>query len=206
MTRLIRPFRHAALLGAALSFVLPLAAQDHDRPAAALNVTPLAGQPIPVLPVTYLIADSVAGVPASRLLALAWADSIVGETLLERGPEVRWVLPAALRRVAKRAPSTVPPPDQMGQATLRATRMDRVPDPLRVYLRSLAALTNSRMIMVPAAVRFTPVAGGVRAEVEFVMADARNGSIPWRSSPSATAATADEALRAAVAYVLPDVR
>ena len=204
MNQLIRTTRLAALLGAALAFATPLAAQV--RPAAGLNVTPLAGQPVPVLPSTYLIADSVPGVPAGRVAALAWADSIIGETLLARGPEVRWVLPAALRTVARRAPATVPSPDQMGQATLRASKMDRVPDPLRVYLRSMAALTGSRMIMVPAAIRFTNVEGGVRAEVDFVMADARNGGIPWRTRPGVTAATAAEALQGAVAYILPDER
>lgn len=205
MTLPIRSLRVAALLGAALSFALPLSAQKRERPATALNVTPLAGQPVPVLPVTYVVADSVTSVPGGRAAALAWVDSIMGETLVERGPEVRWVMPPALRGVAKRAPATVPPPDQMGQAILRSSNIDRIPDPLRVYLRSLAALTGSRLIMVPAAVRFTNVAGAVRAEVEFVMADARNGSIPWRSRPNATAATAGEALRAAVAQILPDL-
>ena len=172
--------------------------------AAAINVTPLAGQAVPVLPNSYLVADGIAGIPAARLEALAWADSIMGETLEARGPEVRWVLAPALRQVAKRAPSTVPSPDKMGQATLRARRMDRVPDPLRVYLRSLAALTGSRLVLVPAAMRFTNVGDSVRVEIDFVMADARNGSIPWRSVPTATAATAAEALRAAVGHILPD--
>jgi hypothetical protein len=205
VTNLIRSLHRAALLGAALGFALPLAAQDRDRPASALHVAPLAGQPIPVVPITYLVADSVPGVPADRVTALAWADSIVGEALEARGPEVRWVLPPALRVVARRAPSTVPPPDRMGQAALRAPKMDRVPDPLRVYLRSLAALTSSRMIMVPAAVRFTVAPGGVRAEIDFAMADARNGQVVWRSRPSAIAPTAAGALRAAVEYILPDM-
>ena len=206
MTNPLRTLRCAALLGAVLSFASSLGAQDHPRPADALNVAPLAGQSVPVLPVTYLIADSVAGVPATRAALLAWADSIVGETLEARGPEIRWILAPALRQIARRAPSTVPPPDRMGHALLRSRGIDRVPDPLRVYLRSMSALTGSRVVMVPAAIRFVNVVGGVQAEVDLVMADTRNGSIPWRSRSVASAATAGDALQLAVANILPDVR
>lgn len=176
------------------------------KPAAALNVTALSGQRVPVLPITYLVADSVAGLPAGHAATVAWADSIVGESLEIRGPEVEWVLPAALRSVVRRAPSMLPVPDKLGQATLRSSSVDRVPDPLRVHLRALAALTNSRMIMVPAAVRFTNVADGVQAEVDFVLTDSRNGAVVWRSRPTAVAATPGEALRLATQYLLPDVR
>ena len=201
-----RVFRCAALLGAALTFAAPVPAQESERPALALLVAPLAGQPVPVLPATYLIADSVAGIPTVRSAALAWADSIIGGVLESRGPEVQWVLPPALRHAARRAPATVTDPDRMGQAVLRAPKMDRIPDPLRIYMRSLAAMTNSRIMMVPAAVRFAYAPGGVRAEVDLVLADARSGGVLWRSRPHAVAATADAALKAAIAQILPDAR
>lgn len=195
-------------LGACSSATVPpsAAAQDNGRPATALNVTPLAGQPVPVLPSTYLVADSVVGIPAVRVAALIWADSIIGEVLESRGPEVQWVLPPALRDVARRAPATVTDPDRMGQAILRAPKIDRIPDPLRIYMRSLAAMTNSRIMMVPAALRFTNAPGGVRVEVDLVLADARSGSVLWRSRPNATGATAAAALAAAVSQILPDAR
>jgi hypothetical protein len=176
------------------------------KPAAALNVSALSGQRVPVLPISYILADSVAGLPTSHAEMVAWADSIVGEAFEMRGPEVQWVLAPALRSAVRRAPTMLPPPDKLGQAILRSSRIDRVPDPLRIHLRALAALTNSRMIMVPAAVRFSNVAGGVQAEVDFVLTDARNGSVAWRSRPAAVAGTPAEALRLATQYLLPDVR
>ncbi len=207
MIYLIRRTCCAALLGAALGCAAPIAVVGQDgKPAAALNVTALSGQRVPVLPITYILADSVAGVPAGHAETVAWADSIVGEAFESRGPEVQWVLPPALRSAVRRAPTMLPPPDKLGQAILRSSRVDRVPDPLRIHLRALAALTNSRMIMVPAAVRFSNVAGGVQAEVDFVLADARNGSVVWRSRPTAVADTPAEALRLATGYLLPDVR
>lgn len=184
----------------------PLAGQS-DAPALA--VAGLAGQPIPVLPLTYLSAESPVDefLPGSRLEQLAWADSILGEALLARGPEVDWVLPEALRAVARRAPATLTHPDRMGQAVMRASGIDQVPDPLRSYLRALSAMTNSRTVMIPAAVRFSPdSAGGVRAEVVLVLADTRSGSVLWRSTPAMTRQTAAAALAATIDHILPDFR
>lgn len=175
-------------------------------PAPALLLAPLAGQPIPVLPITYVVADSGVSpqLPAGLQPRLAWADSLVGEALLGRGPEVSWLLPEELRRIARRAPGTVSNPDRMGQALLRSDGLKRIPDPLFSQLRSLAAMSNARQVMVPAAVRFTRVAEGVRAEVVLVLADARSGALLWRSTPYAIAATPDAALSAAMAKILPD--
>lgn len=190
-----------------LAPVAALSAQSGSAPALA--VAPLAGQRVPVLPVTFLTADSPVDelLPGGRLAQLAWADSILGEGLQMRGPEVEWLLAPELRRAARRAPATVTDPDRMGHAMMRAERIDRVPDPLRSYLRGLTAITNSRMVLIPAAVRFAADStGGVRAEVSFVMADTRSGGVAWRSTPSAVAATPAKALAAVIAYILPDFR
>ena len=192
------------LLACALLAAAPLAAQ---KDAPALAVAPLAGQPIPVLPLSYLSADPPVDelLPPGREAQLAWADSIIGEMLMRRGPEVDWVLPEALRAVARRAPATVTDPDRMGQAVMRASQVDRTPDPLRSYLRALSAMTNSRTVMIPAAVRFsTDSTGGVRAETVLVVVDTRNGGVMWRSRPVATASTAAAALAATIAHILPD--
>lgn len=179
---------------------------EKARPAPGLLIAPLAGQFIPVLPVTFLLADSVSppGLPADLRARNAWADTLIGDALQQRGPEVSWVLPPELRRTARRAPGTVTDPDRMGQALLRNDRMARAPDPLFSYLRSLTAMTNSRTIMVPAAVRFLPAPQGARVEVTLVLVDARNGAIVWRSHPTGTGATAAAALSDAIAHVLPD--
>ncbi|MBP9897926.1 MAG: hypothetical protein KBF28_06120 [Gemmatimonadales bacterium] len=206
---------HPALLLAAmlLCVAAPACAQATKEakepklaPAPALLLSPLAGQSIPVLPVTYLVADSASniGLPADLHGRLRWADSLVGEVLQMRGPEVTWLLGEELRRIARRAPGTINDPDKMGQAMLRADGLKRIPDPLFSQLRMLAALTNGRQVMVPAAVRFQTVPTGIRAEVVLVLADARSGALLWRSTPFAIAATPAAALTAAVARILPD--
>jgi hypothetical protein len=176
-------------------------------PAPALAVAPLAGQRVPVLPLTLITADGLAAdaLPAGREARLAWADSVVAEVLRERAPEVTWVLPPELRAAARRAPATVTDPDRMGQALLRAEGIEVVPDPLRSYLRALTAITNARMVLVPAAARFTPDStGAIRVEAVMVLADSRNGAIVWRSHPVHSAPTAAEALGGALRRLLPD--
>ncbi|MGH7522973.1 MAG: hypothetical protein ACREK8_01575 [Gemmatimonadales bacterium] len=176
------------------------------QPAPALLLAPLAGQPIAVLPVTFLVTSdpAVAGLPAGHAAQVAWADSIVADGLAARGPEATWTLPDELRRIARRAPGMVVEPDRMGQSVMRYENLRRVPDPLLSNLRSMVAMTSGRYVLIPAALRFTPGAGGVSVEVVLVLVDARNGSILWRSTPVATAATAGAALAATIAWILPD--
>lgn len=176
-------------------------------PAPALLLAPLAGQPIAILPASFVIRDGeVPGIPAGRAAELAWVDSLVGEALQERGPEAKWLDATEVRRVARRAPGIVTDPDQMGQAVMRFEGFKKVPDPLFGNLRALVALTNSRFVMIPAAFRFAMTPDGVKVEATLVLIDARSGQIPWRSSPVVTAPTAAAAVAAVIARVLPDLR
>ena len=176
-------------------------------PAPALLLAPLAGQPIVVLPVTYVVNEGpIPGLPETHAAQVAWADSILAERLQARGPEATWIMPDELRRVARRAPGMVVDPDKMGQSVMRYENLKRVPDPFLSSIRSMAAMTSSRFVMIPAALRFTQSAAGVRVEVVLVLADSRSGEIAWRSTPVTTAATAGAALAATIAWILPDAR
>ncbi|HRP09242.1 MAG TPA: hypothetical protein PLL69_12225, partial [Gemmatimonadales bacterium] len=76
---------------------------------------------------------------------------------------------------------------------------------LRSYVRALTAMTNSRLALIPAAIRFRPDStGAVQAEAALVLADSRNGAVVWRSHPVATGATPAAALRAVIRQILPD--
>ncbi len=215
MIRLIRTTRRAAVCAATLAIAVMSSGCAHAQqtpkqpkplPAPALFLAPIAGLPIPVLPVTYIMADSaVPGLPVSRAAALAWADSVLADALAEHGPDAHWMLPPELRRVAKRATGMISDPDHMTQAVMRFTNLSKVPDPLLGNLRILVALTGSRVVFIPAALRFTMTPDGVKAEATLVLADARSGSVPWRSNPVATAPTAGAALAATIARILPDL-
>jgi hypothetical protein len=191
----------------ALLLARPLAGQEAPPP---VPVPSLGGQDVAVMPITLvaidpaLESDTLFAKYRDRRATVSWADTVIGRALTERAPEVKWVLPPRLRKLARRAPGLVDDPDEMGQAMLRSPRLKELPDQLRVSLRNLTALLNGRIVFVPAALGFGRDPDGlVRAELSLVAADARSGRILWRSVPVATGATPGAALEGALAAVLP---
>lgn len=179
-------------------------------PVAVVPTGSLSGQVVAVLPLTLVAADPALHsdtayvVYRDRRSAVLRADSLLGEGLETRGPEVKWVLPPDLRRIARRAAGFVEDPDEMGQAILRAPKLTVVPDPLRSSLRSLMALAGGRFALVPAALGFGFEPDGViRAELSLVLADSRTGKVFWRSLALGRGKSPDEALNAAIAAALP---
>jgi hypothetical protein len=180
------------------------------KPPKALNTLALAGEAIAVLPLTLTAVDPALK-PDSTLSALRdrqavrrWADSVIGDGLQERAPEVTWVLPPKLRQIARRNPGMVAAPDQMGQSILRSPKIKRVPDPLRTNLRSLTSFTGGRFAIVPAALAFVrDTSGSLRADLAIALADTRTGAVSWHALTWGMGGSPDEALSAALAAVLP---
>ena len=169
------------------------------EPTAPLPTAGIAAQQVGVLPLTLVAAEDSLhweAVLGERRTALAKSDSIIGTLLKARAPEVTWVLPDELRRVARRAPGIAPAPDQMGTAILfHATKQqpEMAPDPLRSELRTLAALAGGgRYALVPAGLTFRRTGG---------LADGRSESQhPTARPPDRLTATAE------LTVVLVDVR
>ncbi len=168
------------------------------------------GQNVALMPITLiapdpaLAADTIYAPYRDRRTALLWADSLIGEAFAGRAPEVRWVLPAELRKVARRAPGIVGDPDQMGQAMLRAPKLRDIPDPLRSSLRNLMAVVGGRVVMVPASIGFGRQADGkIRADLSLVAADTRSGKVLWRTNAIGSGGNPREALDAALVAALP---
>ena len=188
-------------------------AQEEPKPLPAVQTLAtgqLAGQNIAVLPITLVVADPALESDTlyqpyrERRAALLRVDSLVGAGFQTRGPEVNWVLPPQLRKVARRSAGFVDDPDQMGQAVLRSPNLTKVPDPLRSSLRGLVAVVDGRIALVPASLGFGPEPNGqIRADLTLVLADGRSGKILWRSVAYGRGTTPDQALNAAVAAVLP---
>ncbi|MEO8090336.1 MAG: hypothetical protein ABI703_08575 [Gemmatimonadales bacterium] len=179
-------------------------------PIPILPTARISGQTVSILPITMVVADpsiqadTVYAAYHDRRAALARADSLVAEGIVSRSPEVNWVPPRELRKMARRSAGYLVDPDQMGQAVLRAPKIMIVPDPLRSSLRSLMAVAGGRLVLVPAAVGFGPEPDGrIRADLSLVLADARTGKVIWRSLSYGRGRSPDEALNAALAAVLP---
>ncbi|MGH7702754.1 MAG: hypothetical protein ACREMO_06645 [Gemmatimonadales bacterium] len=177
------------------------------EPAHPLFTTALAGQTVSVLPLTILIVDDSLAPQVSfpdRTKALAWADSLLGDALESRGPEVQWVLAPALRKIARRTPGVTVDPDHMGQGIMRVPGIKDVPDPLRTSLRSMVAIAGGRDVLIPATLYFLPdPEHTVRAELTLVLADTRTGKVLWRTVATGFGPTAPRALTSALEVVLP---
>ena len=176
----------------------------------ALNTLALSGEMIAVLPLTLTAADpaltrdSAYASLRNRREVLRWADSVIGEELQARAPEVTWVLPPKIKQIARRNPGMLSDPDQMGQAILRSPKFKRLPEPLRTNLRSLTSFTGGRYAIVPAALAFArDTSGALRADLTIALADTRTGGVEWHARTWGIGASPDEALNAAMAVVLP---
>jgi hypothetical protein len=201
----MRPISFAVLL-----FALPAcAARAQQKPElpTPLATEGLAGQTVTVLPLTMAVTDPrLPGTgPASRAATLAWADSLIADMLLERAPEVTWMLPAELRRIAERAPGMIPSPDKMGQSVMRNPRMNSVPDPLRGYLRHLVGMAGGgRYALIPAAMTLTPAGvDSLEVTLSAILADGRMGTVLWRTRAVGRGETAADAMRIALATIVP---
>jgi hypothetical protein len=196
----------------ALLTVAPACAQKQKaakppEPSPALATDGLAGQPVIVMPLTKLEQDAripgATGLEA-RTRTLRWVDSLLGDLLQERAPEVNWVLGPALRRTAERAGGIIPSPDQMGQSVMRSAYKD-VPDPLRSYLRQLVAMVGGgRFALIPAALYATAGPGdSLTVQLSAVLTDGRLGKVLWRTLAVGRGATMAEAFRAAFDNIIP---
>ena len=176
---------------------------------SGLALESLAGQVVAVMPLTHVVRDTALNdstLMAPRAAIQAWADSLLGEVLLETAPEVSWILPPELQKVARKGAGMIPAPDRMGQSVMRSDRLEQVPDPLRSNLRTLMALAGGRFVFIPASVSFDRDAdGAIRATLSAVLADTRTGQVAWRAKNAVGAGPRrDEAFRAAVHSFLPD--
>lgn len=206
---MLQPHR-LLLVALGLALASPARAQDSKFENHQLDVMPLAGQKVAILPITYVVADPAVTSDSAwhpwteRIPALRRADSLVDAELVARSPEVNWVLPPELRKISRRAGGMLANPDEMGQAMLRNERLKDVPDQLASPLRKFAALAGGRMVLVPAAMAFSRgVDGDWRADLSIALVDSRKAVVVWRSLAVGRGASPDIAAQRAAATVFP---
>jgi hypothetical protein len=196
-----------AVLGFALTGTPVLQAQKKPT-TQPLLVASITGQPVALLPVTLVIADATVADSAmvkERVALIHFTDSLVVEGLLTRAPEIQWIVPNDLRRMARRAGGLVPEPDKLGQAVMRTWSLTVVPDPLRSNLRKLVSIAGGgRYAFIPASVIFSAdTAGVISSDLSVVLADTRTGRVVWRSLARGTGATPAAAIAQAIDTIFP---
>ena len=179
-----------------------------DVPAVPLPTFSLSGQPVSVVPLEMIVTASdtldTLAVLQDHEHALRWADSLIGLALMERAPEIKWVLPPELRKRALRAPGVMTDPDRMGQSIMRNPKMDQTPDPLRSYLRSMTAVIGGDFALIPAAIMIEAVPDtGLRVYLAMVMSNTRTGDVVYRTMATGVGSNPTRALKAAMLTVIP---
>jgi hypothetical protein len=201
----MRTSRLLALIAALTLAAAPARAQQDGRTGLAREG--LAGQTVAVLPFTLVVRDTALAHPVlqrDRVEVLRWADSVFGDALVLLAPEIGWMLPPELRRVARRNVGVVQDPDRMGHAVMRSPQLTSVPDPTRSQLRTLVAFFDGRLVLIPAGLVLGPGdAGQVEATLDLVIADARTGRVGFRARLTGLGPTPDEALTALVRRLFP---
>ncbi len=180
----------------------------------------------PSRPLAGLAGDRVLLAPLFSVRegdALGWAAQIprqadfrrtlaeeIAFALRDRGAASAWVMPEELARYFQRNPSTSPDPDALAAAPLRATLLQpgtRLTEPLASQLRTLVALHDARLVLLPVELSFEPAGGGTgRASLRLVLADARASEVRWIGQvASDSLLTFSRALPASLAIHLADL-
>jgi len=146
----------------------------------------LAGQRIVLTPVYRIREGDVMGwaaqIPRSRELLRALDSAIAGE-LAQRGLEKQWVYPADLARSTRASPTYTVDPNALAVEPLRNPGLaqgGKIGDPLATQLRTIIAMHDSRMVLLPVELRFDRDKSGQGiAVLRAVLVDARTGDVRW---------------------------
>lgn len=167
------------LLVALLAAPSLLGAQEEAPAGATLPLGAFAAERVAVVPLQYWRADStgwstgVAG-PGIR----AQVDSVIAETMRDRGMGSRWAFAADVIRGARRNPMYSTDPTSLGVGRWRSTTPvvgDALPAMVADNLRLISALGDARYALIPVELRVE----GPFAFLRLVLADTRTRTIVW---------------------------
>lgn len=163
-------------------------ASTTPTPVPAQENHPLAsivGQNIIIAPVQALRIPAEIGwptMPASRP-TLSRLDSVVADTLRNRVGNQGWVYTDALLRAAANNPTYAADPRALAVNPLRSGALkidDRLPEPLISQLRTMIALEEARLVLIPVDMTIERISAGIgRPTVRLVLVDPRSASVRW---------------------------
>ena len=204
--------------GVALMSLLAVASCSHRAPERTAPVDPFANLGIGQIPVSglagggallfpvggILFGDSLGGLALQRGELLDRAGALLDSVLARDAREVTWHDREAIRRILRRSPGLLSDPTGLPTGFLLAKRVEGLPDPLWSSLRTLGALTEARVAVIPVAVRLEGRPGAVNATYAVAVVDVRVGQLVWRGRVTGPDAPSPEAaFRAAAAATVP---
>jgi hypothetical protein len=107
--------------------------------------------------------------------------------LPDAAPRVRWLLPAAVERAARNAPTLGVHVRELQIQELLRARLQSIGDPLYTELRQVALLTNVRPALVPiGAVWIGDADGTGRVHLAAALIDTHGGAVLWNGVVAGT--------------------
>jgi hypothetical protein len=142
------------------------------------------GQNIIVAPVQGMrIAPDLAWPSAAQSPTLARLDSVIADSLRIRVGNQKWVFAPALATAFSNNPTYATDPRALSANPLRAATLkldDRLPEPLASQLRTMIALQDARLVLIPVELRFDRTPAGLgRPVVRVVLVDPRSSVVRW---------------------------
>ena len=145
----------------------------------------IVGQNIIVAPVQALRVPADVGwpsLPAARP-TLALLDSVFADTLKQRVGNQGWVYADGVIRSAANNPTYATNPRELAVNPLRAPGLkveDRLPEPLASQVRTMIALHEARLVLIPTdlTIERSPTGLG-RPVVRLVLVDPRRSVVRW---------------------------
>jgi hypothetical protein len=144
----------------------------------------IVGQNVIVAPLQALRIPAEVGWPAvAPRPTLARFDSVFADTLKERVGNRAWVFADALLKAAANNPTYATDPRALAVNPLRSEGLkidDRLPEPLASQLRTMIALQDARLVLIPTdlTIERTPTGLG-RPVVRLVLVDPRTSVVRW---------------------------
>lgn len=167
------------LLVALLALPALFEAQEAAPAAPGLPLGAFAAERVAVVPLQFWRADSTGwSTRLSGPVVRAQVDSIIAETMRERGMGARWAFASDVIRGARRNPTYSTDPTALGVGRWRSTAPvvgDALPAVVADNLRLISALGDARYALIPVELRVE----GTLAFLRLVLADTRTRNILW---------------------------
>lgn len=145
----------------------------------------IVGQNIVIAPVQALRVPADVGwsaMPASRA-ALAQLDSIIADTLRARVNNQGWVYADGVVQSAANNPTYATDPRALAVNPLRSPNLklgDRLPEPVASQLRTMIALHDVRLVLLPLDLTIERASAGLgRPIVHLMLVDPRSSVVRW---------------------------
>lgn len=181
-------------------------------PPPSFPLAALAGQRLLILPVRYFSATDTLGWSAAVGQAVPYLrelDREIGAALERRGLGSNWMFADRIIDVARRNRSMVADPALLPAERFRSGRLiagNMVADPLASQLRSLGALADARMVLLPIELRLESHPAGARPVLRVVLIDTRAAMIRFSAEIEGESATVlSPALRTSLAERFADL-